>query len=559
MSQIIELPSELTAKIAAGEVIERPAYAVKELIENALDAQASTIYIEVVNAGLDKIIVVDDGLGMNKEDLLISFLPHTTSKIKDEDDLGKIKSLGFRGEALSSIASISQLTIQSKTQDNTTGTKVVVTHSSIEHVQPIGMPNGTKVVVENLFGNVPVRKKFLKSTRTEFRAIIDLVTDEAMGHPTIGFELVHNDKSILKLPKNQPLTERITMLLGGSLVDQSVPFTFEESYMKTNGFIGKPQLSFSTHNKLFFLINSRRVYDPLLVLAVKDAYGNLLERQTFPFGIVNIQVPYEVVDVNVHPRKEQVKFTDPQMIATLLGKAISESLQDNNLTFYNINWKQGLTKTPVAKSLRKTLSKSDIAQLGKVNKDTDIAQIHNLYLIVETSQGMMLIDQHAAHEAILFDELKNEYLKLREKDQSIELSSAIFIELSIAEMQVLEEFEEYFQNLGFVIEEFGQNTIKVSAVPKFFQDFDLRALFAEILADFVNQEFPKTIDDRSYRMLAYLACRNAIKSGESLSQEQRLQLIKSLDVHHYTYTCPHGRPVKIEFSLREIDRIFKRS
>jgi DNA mismatch repair protein MutL len=558
MKRITTLSSHITAKIAAGEVIERPAYAVKELIENALDANSSDIYIEIENSGLDKITVIDNGEGIHSEDILLSFLPHTTSKIHSEDELHAIKTLGFRGEALSSIAAISQLTIQSRQEKDISGTKVVVLSNELLDLQPIGMPYGTKVVVEQLFGSVPVRKKFLKSARTEFRNIVDIVTDTALISPSVGFELMHNNKQLFKLPKNQQLKERIATLLGDSLIQNSIPFSFDESYLQASGFLGKPQISFSGSSKVFLFVNNRRVYDPLIISSIKDAYSNLLEKYTYPFVLLSLRVPFELVDVNIHPRKEQVKFTDPHLVALSLIKGLKQTLEENNLTFYNISWKSGLTKTPIATQLRKELEHVDIAQLAHIKNESEISQIHNLYLVVETAQGLMMIDQHAAHEAVLFENLKQKYLEKKHDNQTVQLPQAIFIELSVSEMQVLQEFEDYFINLGFIIEEFGSNTIKISGVPAFFESFDMRALFAEILADFVNQDFPKEIDERSLKMLAYLACRSAIKSGETLTLDQRKKLIDSLEEHHFTYTCPHGRPVKIEFSLRELDTLFKR-
>jgi DNA mismatch repair protein MutL len=489
---------------------------------------------------------------MSKEDLVESFKPHTTSKLSKEEDLHAISSLGFRGEALSSIAAISEMTIQSK--KSVAGYIARIHKGVLQSVEAIGMPQGTIITISHLFSNVPARKKFLKSEKTEFRHILECVSNFALAYPEIEFNLTHNGKEYFSFTKHHTLDRRIQTLLGDSLYSNLIPISFEESYMKVEGFIARPQYSIKGTSKLYTFVNKRRVFDQLIASATKDAYKNLLEYGSYPIALLYIKLPYEFVDVNVHPRKEQVSFIDQETIYQLLEKSISETLAHNNLTFFNVSWKDGGTKTHLGKLLKYELQK----EIDTVEKNSPVQQFHNLYLMTETKNGVMIIDQHAAHEAILFRKLKVLYKKHKDKNIHYKLPTPILISLSLPDREILFENQELFLRLGFEFEEFD-TSIRVNTVPELFKDRNLEDLIQEVIEDIRLGKPAKDTDTRTYRMLSYLACRTAIKGGTALSPDDAKKLVDDLQNQDFVYTCPHGRPVKIELSLSHIDRMFKRS
>lgn len=556
MEKIVKLPDEVISKIAAGEVIERPAYAVKELVENALDAGAKNIIIEIEDSGLKKIAVYDDGEGMSKIDLLESVKAHTTSKISSEEDLSRVKSLGFRGEALSSIASISTLSIQSRRKADKHGNKIEVLSSKIKSTSSVGMPVGTHVIVEKLFSSVPVRKKFLKTKRTEFRHIIDIVVNNSLAHPNVGFRLIHNGKMIIELSRKDDIGVRLKKLLGESVFSNLVSLKFSESYVNLKGFVSRPQsVSYNT-GQIYLFVNGRAVTDNGIVNAIKEAYSNLLESDTYPYVVLFIKVPYEMVDVNIHPRKEVIKFVEPKEVYMAIQNAVSEVLEKNNLTFSNLSWKSTNTKT--AKFLKDIVLDSDIASLGKVKKDPAVVQIHNLYIIVETKSGVLFIDQHAAHEAVLYRKFKDAFIQENKKSTSQKLDKSILLNLSPSDYETLMENISLLNKIGFEIEDFGDRSLKINKIPILLSGFDIKDALREFIDDLKEEHIPKDVSRKMNKMLSYLACRSAIKAGQHLEEEDMKKLIESLEKEDYIYTCPHGRPVKLEFSLKLIDKLFKR-
>lgn len=554
MQKIYPLPQDVIAKIAAGEVIERPAYAIKELVENAIDAKATSITIHLADSGLKKIVVIDNGEGMSSNDIQECFKPHTTSKLSSEEQLHAIHTLGFRGEALSSISSISNMTIKSKTKNEVAGTQVVLQEGTIASVSSIGTPVGTSVTIDNLFYPVPARKKFLKSQRTEFRHILDIVSHLALAHPEIRFVLTHNNKTIFDLPKTQTHSERIQKFLGPSIYEQLIPFTYTDQYMGFTGFLAKPQVVTRTSSKQYLFVNQRRIQDKYVGQAVKEAYGNLLEATASPIFVLFLTVPAEIVDVNVHPRKEQVRFLNKDSLFKKIKVAVADTLSKNNLTFLNLDWKvrDGQTKS-YAGQLLKQLVLSDAALLTTREKNAEIQQIHNLYLLTATKQGLLIIDQHAAHERILYQEFMNVFEKEKQKTEVINLSKPQSIELSMTELEALEEQKEELRKIGFI---FNGNTL--TAVPTLFKDWDYQKLINEMLEDTLEEKLIADIGQQEYKMLAYLACRSAVKAGDPLTKEQMKKLLDQLEKTQNNTTCPHGRPVRIAVSLQDLHKMFKR-
>jgi DNA mismatch repair protein MutL len=554
MQKIFPLSSETIAKIAAGEVIERPAYAVKELVENAIDANASSITIHIVDSGLNKIVVIDDGEGMSSEDIRECFKLHTTSKLAEEEQLRAIRTMGFRGEALASIASISNMIIKSKTRDDVAGTQIELQNGAVKNISPIGMPIGTSITIDNLFSSVPARKKILKGRRTEFRYILDIVSHMALAHPEIRFVLTHNSKTIFDLPKAKENTDRLQKIIGLAIFEQLVPITYTGQYVDFTGYLAKPQVVTKTTNKQFIFVNQRKITDKLISQAVKEAYGNLLEATASPIYILFLTIPPEVVDVNVHPRKEQVRFLNKDSLFQIIKKAVSENLTKNNLTFLNLDWKMrdGQTKS-YAGQLLKQMVLSDAALLTTREKHAEIQQIHNLYLLTPTRQGLLIIDQHAAHERVLYQEFLKAFTKEKQKTEIFKLQKPAIITLSMTEQAALEEQKEELQKLGFTFK--GDNLV---SVPKLFKDWDYQKLINEMLEDVLEEKSIADIGQQENKMLAYLACRSAVKAGDPLTKDQMKKLLDQLEKSENNATCPHGRPVRIAVSLPELHKMFKR-
>lgn len=570
MNTIHPLSQNIISKIAAGEVIERPVYAVKELIENSLDAQATAITIQIEESGLKRITVIDDGHGMSPEDIRESFKHHRTSKITSEEDLVSIETHGFRGEALSSIAAISKMTIKSKTSHDKAGRILELRNGRVEKFSPIGMPKGTVITVENLFYSVPGRKKFLKSLRTEFRYIIDTVTNFAIAYPHISFTLIHNGKMLFDLPKTTDSMDRIYALMGNDIFSNLLPIAYTDSYITISGFITKPQITTSTPYKQHIFINKRKVADRAISLAIKDAYGNALHSGAYPVCFLFLSLPYEAVDVNVHPRKEQVRFVNNQLIFDAVNRAIAKTLAENNLTFHKNYWENspssgeseiqdaptfGNTKSYAGRLLKE---KQLPWKLQTVIESTEISQIHNLYLFTPTKHGVLLIDQHAAHERILFEQLLEQFENEAHEKRNYTLPEPVLFDLSFTEAELLHEYIDFLARLGFEIAHFKGNSFLLHNVPMLFHDRNHKKLIQEIMEDIQQKNTPKELDTISKRMIAYLACRAAVKAGDPLDKKQRKELVDQLQKTRNNATCPHGRPIQIEMLREQIDRLFRR-
>ena len=554
MSIIKKLPQSIISKVAAGEVIERPASVVKELIENSIDAYATQINIEIEDSGLKRIKVKDNGCGMDKKDLLESFKRYTTSKIYNLEDLNTIKSLGFRGEALYSISSISKTTIQSKTKSSNKGNLIQINFGKLVKNEVVGTSDGTITVVEDIFKNIPARKKFLKTPKTEFRHILEVIINNVLAFTNTGFSLRHNKRKIFDIHRSYSLDERIKSMLGNSLLDQVISIESKRNEFKLTGYISKPQFSNSYKNSQYIFVNNRPVKHKIIPSIIKHAYGNLLDSKTYPSFIIFVSLPPERIDVNVHPRKEEVIFFNTKEIYKFLEESVKNALEQRDLTFtktlYNFNEK---SYDYVADKLRE----NENLWSYKEKEDQEILQIGELYLITGNKNGLLLIDQHAAHEKILYDQfIKNFENKIKLVDS---LEDPQVIHLSITQAEALEEFLYFFKNLGFDIENFGGNSFKINAAPIIFHKLDLENIILETLKDLVEEKTPAKVNNVSKKLISYLACRTAVKAKEYLTQSERKRLVeKVLESKPHTYTCPHGRPVMVEISLRELDRMFRR-
>ena len=553
MAKIHQLSALLISKIAAGEVIERPSYALKELIENAIDANANDIRMYLEEAGLKKMQVVDNGEGMDKEDVEQSWHPHTTSKIKDESQLHAIQSLGFRGEALSSLAVVSELTIQSRTKKQAYGYSMTIDNGIVHKSGPVGMAKGTIVTAEYLFARMPARKKFLKSTQTELRHCIDIVTSFAASYPQISFTLIHGKRTLLSYPGTKDQAQRIEQLVGSNTFSFFIPVKKSESYIFLHGFIAKPQLHSVSQHKQFLFVNNRKISDKLISQAVKESFGTMLEATSYPLFVLFLSLPFEMVDVNVHPRKEQVSFMNNQFLFQTVKELITEVLSENNLTFENLSWKKtgaGMTKSYAGQLLKETVLDKEKFTFDQT---AQFVQLYKVYIIAPTPEGLLLVDQHAAHERILFEKLQKAFITQHKKKNAFQLKNPVALSLTQSELLLLEEHKGMLEKIGF---RFANTTI--THLPTLFQDRDPRDVLGQFLEQFIQEKGLETVDKVSEEMLAFLACRAAVKAGDTLSEEQMRKILTDLENTPNNITCPHGRPTRILVHMHELDNLFGR-
>jgi DNA mismatch repair protein MutL len=562
MPHIRQLPPHIISKIAAGEVIERPASVIKELLENALDANASNITIRLENYGLKKIEVNDDGCGMPEEDLLKCFKPHTTSKLP-ADDLFAVNTLGFRGEALSSITAVSRLTIQSRTAAEQTGNLITVENREITEKNTVGMAIGTQLKVESLFLNTPVRKKFLSSPRTELQQIVQLVEKIALSQPRVGFKLLHKNKKIIDLPAFQSVHSRIRALFGTKFSDKLLPVKNISEELNLSGCIGTPELAARFKKRQYFFINNRWFRDHQISAAIKETFASLLEPQAHPAAILFFYLPADQIDINSHPRKEEIKFLKKKMLLQKIKSALQETLCAHDLTFRPLQTAPApyFTYLPghqaydhAAALLRDTATLWTPQQ--KQPQD-EILQLHNTYLLCQTTRGMLLIDQHAAHERILYETLLERSRRQLEEKNLLHLQPPKIFELPLAEANFLQNNLEKLFLLGFDIIPFGQYSFKVSTVPDLLKHHPPELLITDILHQLFQNKKPD-LSGLLHRIISLIACRSAIKSGDTLSSEERKALVEKLIDIPGGYTCPHGRPAQIEISLSDLERMFRR-
>lgn len=550
MGSIKVLPKEVVARIAAGEVIENPASVVKELIDNALDAGANIIDISLSNYGLERIEVRDNGIGMDKVDINLSTVLHATSKLVDFDN---ISSLGFRGEALASISSIANVTITSRQAKNQYGTGVQLQEGKSHEISKVGMPAGTHISVTQLFAHTPARKKYLKTTLSEYRHIVDVVSSYALAYPEITFTLTNDNKLALTTDGVKTVEDMSILLLGSDLEQNLISISNQEGYIEISGVISRPQIQTTSARKVYLNVNGRPVTSPIILQAIKDGYSSLLAPGSYPTSVLQVTVPTERIDVNVHPRKETIRFIEDEVMYQTIKNTISETLAKHNLTFYNLSWKKSETHSPLAQELKKDVLPQ------KELLPTNWIQVHNMYLIGESIEGIVILDQHAAHERILFEQFKEVYKQKSEKNKSIQLTPSVLIHLSYTDKALYFAHEEFFKKVGFVVEDFGDNDLKINEIPASFERRNVTGLLSELLNDLAENKIPRDIDQQTYLLLSYLACRSAIKAGDVLTNEEIQSLVSELSLLDTAYTCPHGRPLKIAMTLKELSKMFKRT
>ncbi len=574
MHTIQVLSEQLINQIAAGEVVERPASVVKELLENSIDAGAKQIVIEVEEAGSKLIRITDNGCGMSKEDAILCLERHATSKISSLDDLQKIATMGFRGEALASIASVSKLKIITKRVDQNAGIVVIAEGGVIEKVEKTGAVNGTVIEIAELFYNTPARKKFMKSEQTEYQNILDTIINAALVHEEIAFRLVKDGKAVLDLPATEDDLVRIRSLLGKGVSEELLEVFYGGVNLKIKGFIGKPSIARSSRNMQFFFVNDRPIKSHVLAYAVKQAYKSLILQERQPVFVIKFGMEPSMVDVNIHPRKTEVKFRDEREIFRVLTAACEKTLQENVLTpkisgdgpanYYQQKRSEGIgqqmdfaaeAREPVLVASQPTPRQewqqedSGIAQ--EIDKQMRVLGcLNDSFILCQKGSDLVIVDQHAAHERIHYQKLKAEF---EAQNISIQpLLTPVNVDLNPADQEILNNNKAFFEEIGLQIEYFGGNTFAIQAVPDFLAKRNLETMLLGLIDDLGN-EFEKTdLKARKDKALTYMACRSAVKFGDKMSHEEMVALIEQLDQTDLKYSCPHGRPVMVMLEEAEL-------
>ncbi|AZO95422.1 DNA mismatch repair endonuclease MutL [Halocella sp. SP3-1] len=620
MTKIKQLPESVANQISAGEVVERPASVVKELLENSIDAGSKNILIEIEEGGREKIRVKDDGSGIPADEMELAFSRYATSKIEEINDLYSIKTLGFRGEALASISSVSNVVIKSRTAGELQGIKMELKGGSVLGQVPVGIPAGTDIEVTGLFYNTPARYKYLKKVNTEFAHISKIVTREALAYPDIKFTLIHNHKEVYKTPGTGKLIDAVYTLYGSEIASNLTPIDYEDRYIRLTGLIGNQTISRSSRIYEVFFVNKRVVNSRTLSQGVEEAYHGVLPARKYPVVFLNVVLNQILIDVNVHPTKREVKFSRDGIIKDVLKKGISKTLQtkdlipkikkkhlspkkerlslinDNKLKqgiedseskeyqenfkgdFIRNNYKEKTADMPPRlNKYRKQTAVKENLKLCKVSEEKDslennkpfnknidkdnnndlvinnfLGQLYNTYLVTEGSDGLIIIDQHNAHERILYEKIRNKFADEQINTQALLLP--VRIDFTAEEIELVKKYLTDLKRLGFNIDFFGGNSILVQGVPSFLKNRPIKVIVEEIVDSILKKGKTGNKSDLLDQVIKYMSCRGAIKAGKHLAEKEIDELIKGLIKASNPYRCPHGRPIIVNISLDDIKR-----
>ena len=621
MSSIHLLDKSTVNKIAAGEVVERPASCVKELVENSIDAGAKRIEIEIQSGGKSLIRVTDDGEGMSREDASLSILRHATSKLSTVRDLLQISTLGFRGEALPTISAVSKFTLQTRRTNDELGTKIKIDGGKISDTHEVGCKNGTTILVEDLFFNTPARLKFLKSTATEANKIHEFIVKLSLSHPEISFKLINGNRTALTTPGTGKILDTLTAIYGTEMVSTLLDLNFEGANFKLTGFIAKPNFLRSYRSWQTFIINGRIVSNRTISKALDESYKSLIPKSGFPLAVIKIDVPQNTIDVNVHPQKTELKFEDEGIIFKAVYRAVHDAISEKNSDEHDLtqiaaapdkfiyeplelNDYFGETPKPEKKdnfiidpnAEKKSLSISELREKIQTSRQENfvpaveddfeneiisnekfetptennfdnaeklqpIGQVALCYIIAQSGKDLYIVDQHAAHERILFDRLSSYADKIPAQGLLIHR----ILKFDRRESQLIEKNLELFSKLGFTMEPSGENEFRLTEIPADASDTDAESMFKEIISKIyfdgeIDSERQADIARNIRRsVLAVTACRAAVKAGHELNMRQMQIILDDLSKTPNPYTCPHGRPTIIKFSNGDLDKMFKRT
>ena len=575
MSNIQILDDQTINQIAAGEVIERPASVVKELVENSLDAGAKNVRIRVEEGGIALIIVQDDGRGMDREDAVLAFKKHSTSKIRSFDDLNTVKTSGFRGEALPSIASISRLRITTAEKGSKVGTRITIEGNNGLKAEDHAAPQGTTIEIADLFFNTPARSKHLKRVSTELQHIVKTITVEAIRRPDVAFNLVHGERKLIDAPGSD-LKTRIGVLLGREAARELIGIEGEEGGLKVSGYLTRPAVSRKTMSGIYLHINGRPVQARNICYSIRGAYGSLLHDGHFPIGALFLEIPPNDVDVNVHPAKTIVRIAQEERVNQELRKIIKDVLAEQALISH-VNIDEARTDSTFGTPLGRVSSKSRTVQVNNIDSlqqefevglqdDVSIettlpsmrplSLIENKYIVAMGIEGLYIIDFHAAHERVMYERLKDQAQFSRIGKQ--ELLKPISLELSKSEATAFEQMLPQITEMGFDAEKFGPSSFMIRSVPALLAGSEPERI-REAIDDVVESGSMKSAEERHQYMMYTVACHSALRAGDKLTMAQMEFVIREMESIPNPYACVHGRPTVMTITPAELDKKFKRS
>ncbi|TVQ83495.1 MAG: DNA mismatch repair endonuclease MutL [Micavibrio sp.] len=618
MNQIRKLPEELINRIAAGEVVERPAAAVKELVENAIDAGATRIDVTLRDGGLALISVRDDGIGMDEDNLRLAVERHATSKLPD-DDLLHIASLGFRGEALASIGAVSRLKITSRPRgEKTEGREIFVEGGKLHDPAPAACQSGTVIEVRDLFYATPARLKFMKTPPTEARHVRDALERLAMAFPDTGFSLTHNDKTVLELPPRKGkdgLLQRLSDILGREFSENAMPVLLEKEEAALRGYAGLPTFNRGTSQAQYLFVNGRPVRDKLLSGAVRGAYADYLARDRHPVLCLFVDVPFDLVDVNVHPAKSEVRFRDPRNISGLIVRGLRNALEEaqhraatttaqqalhymspkqqqhessawqggysqDSAPYKNLKGMEGaayryprngggrnLAASSAAMDLPPSARPPQYTPAAQENTDTEnivesyplgaaCAQLHDTYIVAQTKDGIVIVDQHAAHERLVYESMKADLKGGSVKSQGLLIPEVVEMDENAAE--ILLQSAEAFAHMGLEIAAFGAGAISVQATPAPLGQVDCKKLLRDLADEIAELDRPLSLKEGLDEVCSTMACHGSVRAGRRLKAEEMNALLRQMEKTPHSGQCNHGRPTYVELKLKDIEKLFGR-
>ena len=592
MSKIKVMDEILANKIAAGEVVEKTMNVVKELVENAIDAESDEIKIELIDSGVKEVRVTDNGIGMDKEDATLAFSRHATSKLKNLDDLFNIESLGFRGEALPSIASVSN--IELKTSNGKTGTYLTLSGGKDMHVEDSDLQQGTTITVKDLFYNTPVRLKYLKNLYVELANITEYVNKMALSYPNIKFTLINNDKVLLDTDGKGDLRKVIYQIYGADITKKMVEVSGENDDYYIHGYISYPEMTKSNRNSITTLVNGRVIKNNELNKIIIDAYHTYIPKDKFPIIVLNIDVDPILIDINIHPTKMDIKFSKMDTLKDLVFDTVSkelkhltliptiatrseEALRETTIPLYKAFKKEEVAPGPTYEETMLDFSVSENTATPEERDNINEAKeeqvesqkeesprikpmiprgiVYSTYIIAENEDGMYIIDQHAAAERINYEKVLK---SLKEKVIPIDLLIPIKIELASNEFLIVRNHLDTLKEYGFEVEEFGMNTIIIRSHPNWIPD-DIAEECIRKVVDIIISKENFDFDQFVWRMAATMACRMSVKANDYLSYDDQIWLLDTLRSCENPFTCPHGRPTIITYTKYDLEKLFKRS
>ena len=573
MISVIRILTEETAtKIAAGEVIERPASVLRELLDNSIDAESSRITVRIENGGRRLIKVTDNGVGMNRDDLLLSIERHATSKIRSISDLPSITTLGFRGEALPSMAAVSKMEITTRPADELIGYKLKVAGGKLKSIEETGSPPGTDVEVRDLFFNIPARRKFLKTVKTETDHIIDTLTRIALPYKGIHVKLEEAGKTILNLPATENRLNRLTTLFGRDVASAMTECFGENGETVVRGYLASPEMSRNRGDRIFVYVNGRNVRDRLMTRAVMEGYGQRLMKGRYPQLVLFMEIDPSFVDVNVHPTKQEIRFHHGHLVFQTIvstitktfgpgfashyepggsGPGIERSQAGPGVSMAEPAWEYTGPKASVTLPAEKDFQQEYLLK----EAPQVLGQLKETYILCQTGEGLLMVDQHAAHERIVYESLKKSHQHAGIESQPFLIPHKL--ELSLKEGRVVLKHLEQFSKMGLELEHFGGNTFLLRSVPSILVSVNWDDFLHDLIT-LLEEEGDLSRDKALDRLLTLMACHGAVRAGQRLSHREMAQLLKQLEEVEISTNCPHGRPVSKKFSYGEIEKMFKR-